>query len=103
MKCHLQAKPSNSKTTLPWGAGIFKIIHGFADLRDLVAVSLPYELSGGAELRQVIDYQGQLNEKHTPSIKKYFEQSNNWLIPEVILSVRSVFSNAILGDAGAPI
>jgi hypothetical protein len=28
--------------------GIFKIIRGFADLRDLAAVSVPYELSVGA-------------------------------------------------------
>ena len=29
--------------------GIFKIIRGFANLRDLAAVSVPYELSDGAE------------------------------------------------------
>jgi len=33
--------------------GIFKIIRGFADLRDLAAISVPYELSDGAETRQV--------------------------------------------------
>ncbi len=27
--------------------GIFKIIRGFADLRDLAAISIPYELSDG--------------------------------------------------------
>lgn len=29
--------------------GIFKIIRGFADLRDLAAISVPYELSDGVE------------------------------------------------------
>ena len=31
--------------------GIFKIIRGFADLRDLAVVSVPYELIDGAEPR----------------------------------------------------
>jgi len=71
--------------------GIFKIIRGFADLRDLAAVSVPYELSDGAEPGRVIGHQRQLNEKHALDIKKYLEQSDNRLIPEVILSVRGVF------------
>ncbi|MFO7860605.1 MAG: hypothetical protein R6U41_05210 [Desulfosalsimonas sp.] len=29
--------------------GIFKIIRGLADLRDLAAISVPYELSDGVE------------------------------------------------------
>ena len=33
--------------------GIFKIIRGFADLRDLAAVSVPYELSDGAKSGRV--------------------------------------------------
>lgn len=36
--------------------GIFKIIRGFADLRDLAAISVPYELSDGAEPVQVVGY-----------------------------------------------
>jgi hypothetical protein len=73
--------------------GIFKIIRGFADLRDLAAVSVPYELSDAAEPGRVIGHQRQLNEKHALDIKKYLEQSDNRLIPEVILSVRGVFNN----------
>ncbi len=42
--------------------GIFKIIRGFADLRDLAAVSAPYELSDGAEPGRVVGHQRQLNE-----------------------------------------
>lgn len=73
--------------------GIFKIIRGFADLRDLAAVSVPYELSDGAELGRVVGHQRQLNAKHALDIKKYLEQSDSRLIPEVILSVRGVFNN----------
>jgi len=83
--------------------GIFKIIRGFADLRDLAAVSVPYELSDSAEPGRVVGHQRQLNEKHALDIKKYLEQSDNRLIPEVILSVRGMFNNAMLRDAGAPI
>lgn len=85
------------------GLGIFKIIRGFANLRDLAAVSVPYELSDGPEADRVVDYQRQLNEKHALDIKKYFEQSDNRIIPEVILSLRGVFNNAILRDAAVPI
>jgi hypothetical protein len=50
--------------------GIFKIIRGFADLWDLAAISIPYELSDGAEPVQVIGHQRRLNEKHARDIKK---------------------------------
>jgi hypothetical protein len=73
--------------------GIFKIIRGFADLRDLAAVSVPYELSDGTEPGRVVGHQRKLNEKHALDIKKYLEQSDNRLIPEVILSLRGVFNN----------
>ncbi len=73
--------------------GIFKIIRGFADLRDLAAVSVPYELSDGAEPGQVVGHQRQLNEKHALDIKKYLERSDNRRIPEVILSVYGIFNN----------
>jgi len=73
--------------------GIFKIIRGFADLRDLSAVSIPYELSDGTEPGRVVGHQRQLNEKHAMDIKKYLEQSDSRVIPEVILSVRGVFDS----------
>lgn len=74
--------------------GIFKIIRGFADLRDIAAVSVPYELSDATEPGRVVGHQRRLNEKYALDIKKYLEQSDNRLIPEVILSVRGVFRNA---------
>lgn len=73
--------------------GIFKIIRGFADLRDLAAISVPYELNEEPEAGRVVGHQRQLNEKHALDIKKYLEQSDSRLIPEIILSVRGVFNN----------
>ena len=73
--------------------GIFKIIRGFADLRDLAAVSVPYKLSDEAEPGRIVGHQRQLNEKHALDIKKYLEQNDNRLIPEIILSVRGTFNN----------
>jgi len=73
--------------------GIFKIIRGFANMRDLAAVSVPYELSDASELGRVIGHQRQLDQKHALDIKKYLEQSDSRLIPEVLLSVRGVFTN----------
>lgn len=83
--------------------GIFKIIRGFANLCNLATVSVSYELSYAAEPGRVVGHQRQLSEKHALDIKKYFEQSDNRLIPEVILSVRGMFNNAILRDTSAPI
>jgi len=54
---------------------------------------VPYELSDGAELRRIVGHQRQLDEKHALDIKKYLEQSDNRLIPEIILSVRGTFNN----------
>lgn len=69
--------------------GIFRIIRGFADLRDLAAVSVPYEMSNHAtETQRVIGHQRELNEKHARDIKNYLEQSDNRFLPEVVLSAR---------------
>jgi len=42
--------------------GIYKIIRGFADLRDLADVYVPYELSEGAEPGRVLGHLCELNE-----------------------------------------
>ena len=99
--------------------GLFKIIRGFVDLRDLAAISVPYELSDGAEPGQVIGHQRRLNEKHALDIKKYlFEPRNrNDKVPfdlttfkYVPISQAAEIPNkvkaeiiAILRDTGAPI
>jgi hypothetical protein len=73
--------------------GIFKIIRGFANLRDLAAISVSYELSEGTEPARVIGHQRTLNEKHAQDIKRYLEESDTRLIPEVILAVRGIFND----------
>ena len=68
--------------------GIFKIIRGFADLRDLAAVSVPYQMTVGDQAGQVDGHQRKLDAKHAEDIKNYLEYSDNRFIPEVILAVR---------------
>jgi hypothetical protein len=70
-----------------WG-GIFKIVRGFADLRDLAAVSVPYKMTVGNELGRVLGHQRELDKKHAQDIRRYLEHGDNRFIPEVILSLR---------------
>lgn len=69
--------------------GIFRIIRGFADLRDLAAVSVPYKMEDGEQGFRVVGHQRVESAKHTEEIKNYLEQSENRFLPEVILSVRA--------------
>lgn len=69
--------------------GIFRVIRGFADLRDLAAVSVPYEMTEhSTQACRVVGHQRELNEKHALDIKKHLEQSDNRFLPEVVLSCR---------------
>lgn len=69
--------------------GIFRVIRGFADLRDLAAVSVPFEMTDHDSLvGRVLGHQRELNEKHALDIKNYLEQSDNRFLPEVVLSCR---------------
>lgn len=72
--------------------GIFRIIRGFADLRDLAAVSVPYKMEEGEQAFRVVGHQRVESSKHAEDIKNYLEQSENRFLPEVILSVRSSIS-----------
>lgn len=69
--------------------GIFRIIRGFADLRDLAAVSVPYKMEDGEQHFRVVGHQRVESAKHAEEIKNYLEQSENRFLPEVILSVRA--------------
>lgn len=69
--------------------GIFRIIRGFADLRDLAAVSVPYKMEDGEQGFRVVGHQRVESAKHAEEIKNYLEQSENRFLPEVILSVRA--------------
>ncbi len=70
--------------------GIFRIIRGFADLRDLAEISVPYKMTDHeTQSSRVTGHQREFNEKHAQDIKKYLEQSDNRFLPEVVLSVRT--------------
>jgi len=70
--------------------GIFRIIRGFADLRDLAAVSVPYRMTCNIndELGRVIGHQRELDGKHAREIRRYLEKGDARFLPEVILSLR---------------
>lgn len=70
--------------------GIFTIIRGFANLRDLAAVSVPYEMTQGNQdqNQRVIGHQRELILSHAEAIKKYLERNDSRFLPEVILAVR---------------
>ena len=57
--------------------GIFRIIRGFADLRDLAAVSVPYKMEASQQAFRVVGHQRIESDKHAQDIKNYLEQSGN--------------------------
>ena len=68
--------------------GIFRVIRGFADLRELAEVSVPYTMDAPAPGPRVAGHQRVASTKHAQDIKHYLERSENRFLPEVILSVR---------------
>ena len=69
--------------------GIFRIIRGFADLRNLAEVSVPYKMEDSEQALRVVGHQREESEKHAKDIKNYLERGVNRFLPEVILSVRA--------------
>ena len=68
--------------------GIFRVIRGYADLRELAEVSVPYTMDAGAAGPRVAGHQRDTSTKHAEAIKHYLERSENRFLPGVILSVR---------------
>jgi nucleoside 2-deoxyribosyltransferase len=68
--------------------GTFKIIRGFADLRDLaeVSVAMPYQTS---KTGPDSGYQRQLNEQHVEDLKRFLSRGRYRFFPEIVLSLRS--------------
>ncbi len=68
--------------------GTFKVIRGFADLRDLaeVSVAMPYQ---GAKDGRGTGYQRQLDEQHVEDIKRFLSKGRYRFFPEIVLSLRS--------------
>lgn len=68
--------------------GIFRLIRGFCDLRELASISSPYEMVVENNFGRVFGHQRALDERHAQDIKRYLEHSDNRFIPEIILSLR---------------
>lgn len=77
--------------------GIFKIMRGFADLRDLAKVSTPYLMDASPIPGQVVGHQRQIDAEHAQRIKNYLESSDNRFLPEIILSARLDFQEEMEG------
>jgi len=69
--------------------GIFRVIRGFADLRDLAAISTSYRMTSGADGARIEGHQRPETEQHASDIRNYLEKSDSRFLPEVILSVRT--------------
>jgi len=68
--------------------GTFKIIRGFANLKELAEISVPYEMER-AQDGMVVGQQRQLDVQHAESIKRYLENGDQRFLPEIILSIRT--------------
>lgn len=68
--------------------GHFRIIRGFADLKTLAAISVPYEMVDAQGAGQVAGQQRQIDPDHAERIKRYLENGDQRFMPEVILSLR---------------
>lgn len=69
--------------------GVFRVIRGFADLRELAAISVSYTMGdAGNGLGRVAGHQRAVSERHAEDLKRYLELRENRFFPEVILSVR---------------
>jgi len=69
--------------------GTFRIIRGFANLKDLAEISVPYEMEDGGNGAVVNGQQRKLDPQHAERIKRYLENGEQRFLPEVILSVRT--------------
>ena len=72
--------------------GTFSVIRGFADLRDLAALSvaIPYEGSG---MGSGTGCQRALDEQHVGDLKKFLQSGRYRFFPEIVLSLRSTGAN----------
>ena len=80
--------------------GIFNVIRGFADLRDLAKISVPYVLRDTPEKKDVKieGHQRPINIRHAEEIKDYLEKSDTRFLPEIVLSVRTTTALATYED-----
>lgn len=76
--------------------GTFRIIRGFASLKDLAEVSVPYEEA--MDVGQVRGQQRELDLQHAERIKRYLERGDQRFLPEVVLSVRTDLREELSGE-----
>src|SRR4030042_1135176 len=69
--------------------GTFRIIRGFANLKDLAEVSVAYTMVDDDSGSAVQGQQRQLDPQHAERIKRYLESGEQRFLPEVVLSVRT--------------
>lgn len=69
--------------------GTFRIIRGFANLRDLAEISVAFEMESDGESAGVEGQQRKIDTDHAERIKRYLESGEQRFLPEVILSVRA--------------
>jgi hypothetical protein len=69
--------------------GVFRIVRGFANLKDLAEISVPYEMEEIDDAMEIKGQQRKLDTQHAERIKRYLERGEQRFLPEVILSVRA--------------
>jgi hypothetical protein len=69
--------------------GAFRIIRGFANLRDLAEISVAYVMEDDGNGGEVKGQQRRLDPQHAERIRRYLESGEQRFLPEVILSVRA--------------
>jgi hypothetical protein len=77
--------------------GTFRLIRGFANLKELAEISVPYELVETPE-GLVGGHQRALDDEHAEGIRRYLEGGDRRFLPEVILSVRTPLESELSDD-----
>lgn len=80
--------------------GTFRLIRGFANLKDLAEVSVPFQMVDTSN--GVVDgHQRELVPEHAKEIRRYLERGDRRFLPEVILSVRTTLIDELGADQRA--
>ncbi len=72
--------------------GTFRIIRGFANLKDLAEISVAYEMETSSKEGEVVGQQRTLSPGHAEGIRRYLESGSRRFLPEVVLSIRTALT-----------
>lgn len=75
--------------------GTFRIIRGFANLKDLAEISVAYVMEDDGNGAEVKGQQRKLDPQHAERIKRYLESGEQRFLPEVILSIRTALTEEV--------